>query len=166
MGRAKHTVIRHSNIYGPYDKYDLERSHVFGATVTKVMNAKDKIVVWGSGEEERDLLHVDDLVQFVEKSIEKQKMNYGLFNCGLGKAVSILQLVETMVRLSEKRILIEHDLSQPTIKTSLSLDCGKAKQLLEWTPTVDLETGIQRTLKWYRENVLNAEGVCEKTKNV
>ncbi len=166
LGRTKHTVIRHSNIYGPYDKYDLERSHVFGATVTKVMNAKDKIVVWGSGEEERDLLHVDDLVQFVEKSFEKQKSNYELFNCGLGEAVSILQLVETMVSLSKKRIQIEHDLSQPTIKTSLFLDCGKAKQVLEWTPTVDLETGIQRTLKWYRENVLNAEGVCEKTKNV
>ena len=66
---------------------------------------------------------------------------------------------------SKKRIQIEHDLSQPTIKTSLFLDCGKAKQLLEWTPNVDLESGIQRTLQWYRENVLNAEGVCEKTKN-
>ena len=57
LKRTKYTAIRHSNIYGPYDKYDLERSHVFGATMTKVMTSTNgKIVVWGSGEEERDLL--------------------------------------------------------------------------------------------------------------
>lgn len=157
LGRTKHTVIRHSNIYGPYDKYDLERSHVFGATITKVMNAEEKIKVWGTGEEERDLLHVDDLVQFVEKTIKKQDSPYELFNCGLGKAVCIRQLVEIVVRLSGKTLKIEHDLSQPSIKTSLFLDCIKAKEMLGWGPAVDLETGIQRTLQWYRENVMNTD---------
>ena len=59
ISSTKYTVVRHSNIFGPYDKFDLERSHVFGATMTKVMTAKDggKIVVWGTGEEERDLLY-------------------------------------------------------------------------------------------------------------
>ena len=41
LGKTKHTVIRHSNMYGPYDKYDLEKSHVFGATITKVMTSQD-----------------------------------------------------------------------------------------------------------------------------
>ena len=63
LGRTKYTVLRHSNIYGPHDKFDLERSHMFGATVTKVMTAQDgPIVVWGEGEEARDLLYVDDLI--------------------------------------------------------------------------------------------------------
>ena len=44
--RAKYTAFRHSNIYGPYDNFDLERSHVFGATITKVMTASKKITVW------------------------------------------------------------------------------------------------------------------------
>ena len=49
QGETKFTVARHSNIYGPYDKYDLERSHFFGATITKIMTAKEggKITVWG-----------------------------------------------------------------------------------------------------------------------
>ena len=59
IGKTKFTAIRHSNIYGPYDKYDLERSHVFGATVTKVMTAKE-IVVWVEGQKS-EILHVDDL---------------------------------------------------------------------------------------------------------
>jgi len=154
LNRTKHTVIRHSNIYGPYDKYDLERSHVFGATITKVMNAKDKIEVWGTGEEERDLLHVDDLVLFVEKSIKKQKNFYELFNCGLGKATSIQRLVETIVQLSGIDINIEHDLSQPSIKTSLFLNCKKAKENIGWEPSIDLNTGIRQTLEWYKENLM------------
>ena len=46
-------------MYGPHDKYDLERSHVFGATVTKVMTNEDGVInVWGTGEGARDLLYI------------------------------------------------------------------------------------------------------------
>lgn len=156
MGCTRHTVIRHTNIYGPYDKYDLERSHVFGATVTKVMTSDEKIVVWGTGDEERDLLHVEDLVRFVEFAIDKQNTSYEVFTCGLGKAVSIRNLVETMVQFSGKKLKIEHDLSQPSIKTSLFLDCSKAKEMLGWKPNIDLEEGVQKTFYWYRENIMSA----------
>ena len=54
----KTTAIRHSNVYGPFDKFDFERSHVFGASISKVMLAAREVTVWGTGEEERDLLHV------------------------------------------------------------------------------------------------------------
>ena len=43
LSNTKYTIIRHSNIYGPHDKYDLDKSHVFGATITKVMRAKDTL---------------------------------------------------------------------------------------------------------------------------
>ena len=67
LGVTKHTVIRHTNVFGPHDKFDLERSHVFGATVTKAMTSTTgAITVWGTGEEARDLIYVDDLVRFVE----------------------------------------------------------------------------------------------------
>ena len=83
LGRTKFTVLRHSNIYGPHDKYDLERSHMFGATVTKVMTASDgKIAVWGEGTEARDLLYIDDLVHCVEQSIRRQSEPFGLYNIG------------------------------------------------------------------------------------
>jgi len=130
IGETKFTAIRHSNIYGPYDKFDLVHSHVFGATVTKVMISKDKIVVWGTGEEERDLLYVDDLVGFTLLAIRNQKEKYQLFNCGYGKAVSIKDLVAKIIKASGKNLKIEYDLSQPTIKTSLSIDSSLATELL------------------------------------
>jgi GDP-L-fucose synthase len=150
---TKFTAIRHSNIYGAHDKFDLERSHVFGATVTKVMTAKDRIVVWGTGEEERDLLFADDLVEFVEAAIAKQPEKYRLYNCGLGQAIPIKELVQKIVTHSGKQLAIEHDLSQPTIKTSLFLDCSLAERELGWKPRTSLDAGIIKTLAWWQENI-------------
>lgn len=153
ISETKFTAIRHSNIYGSHDKFDLERSHVFGATITKVMNATDKVTVWGTGEEERDLLYVDDLVNFVELALAKQTEKYRLYNCGYGQAISIKDLVNKIVTHSGKDLKIEHDLAQPTIKTSLFLNCDLAKNELGWAPQVDLDTGIKKTLAWWQENV-------------
>ena len=152
LGATRHTVIRHSNVYGPHDKFDLERSHVFGATVTKVMTAGDAIEVWGSGEEARDLLYVGDLVDFVERAIDRQREAYALYNAGSGVAISVGELVRKIVAASGKRLEIRHDLSKPTIKTSLSLDCRKAARELGWTPRTGLDDGIGLTLDWWRKS--------------
>ena len=154
LGSLRTTVIRHSNIYGPHDKFDLERSHVFGATITKVLSAKDrKVIVWGTGEEARDLLYVGDLVDFVERAMDRQQTPFELFNCGVGKAVAIKELVHRIVAASGMDLKIEHDLSQPTIPTSLCLDCGKAERLLGWSPQMPLDQGIKTTIDWWRTHV-------------
>jgi nucleoside-diphosphate-sugar epimerase len=155
LGKTKHTVIRHSNIYGPHDKYDLEKSHVFGATVTKVMTSEDgKVHMWGTGEEKRDLLHIQDLIRFIDLAIEKQKKSYSLYNVGYGEAISISDLVKKIIELSGRDLEIVKDLSKPTIKTSLFLNCERAKKELGWHPSISLEEGIESTLKWYEENLL------------
>lgn len=154
LSSAKYTVIRHSNIYGPYDKFDLEKSHVFGATVTKVMTAEEggKIIVWGAGEEERDLLYVTDLVDLVEAVLEKQDTKFEIFNAGCGSSIAVNELVKKIVSHSGKNIRIEHDLTKPNIKTKLCLNCAKAKEILGWSRRVSLDEGIKKTLEWYREH--------------
>ncbi len=155
LGNTKFTVIRHSNIYGAYDKYDLGRSHGFGATVAKVMSAEDggKVIVWGAGKEERDLLHVSDLVRFVELAIEKQKSKFELYNVGYGSSISVKGLVSKIIAISGKNLKVEYDLSKPSIETKLFLDTSKAKRLLGWSPQVSLDEGIQKTLDWYKETM-------------
>ena len=151
LGRTKFTVLRHSNIYGPHDKYDLEQSHMFGATVTKVMTSTDgKIVVWGEGEEARDLLHVRDLVNCVELSIERQQEAFGLFNIGYGEAFSVKDVVMKIIAASGRDIEITFDRTKPTIKTSLFLDCARASAALGWYPQTSLQNGVRSTLNWYR----------------
>ena len=157
IGNTKYTVIRHSNIYGPYDKFDLEKSHVFGATMTKVMTANDggKIVVWGTGEEERDLLYISDLVSFVELAIDKQESKFELYNVGYGSSISVSNLVKKIIAYSGKDITIEYDLSKPNIKTKLCLDITRAKDLLGWLPKFSLDQGIRKTMEWYKSNIMN-----------
>lgn len=159
IGPTKHTVIRHSNIYGPHDKFDLERSHVFGATVTKVMTAPDpgKIVVWGDGTEERDLLYVDDLVDFVEKALVLQDSPFELVNVGSGESVSVRNLVEKIISLSGKNLEIEFDRTKPRIPFKLRLNIDRAKTLFGWQPRASLDEGIRRTLAWHDSHYLTGQ---------
>lgn len=151
LGRTRHTVIRHSNIFGPYDKYDLERSHVFGATVTKVMKSQaNAITVWGEGNEARDLLYVEDLVGFVEMAIERQTTPFELVNVGSGVAVPVRKLVEMIIAASGKKLSLDFDRSKPSIDTRLCLDSTKARKIFDWVPKITLEEGIDRTLSWYK----------------
>ena len=159
LGHTSYTIFRHSNIYGPYDKYDLEKSHVFGATMTKVMtNTDGKITVWGSGEAGRDLLYIDDLVESVALTLEKRtdskQKPFALYNIGYGQAISIKELIDKMVMASGKKIQIEHDLTKPDIKTRLCLNCDRAKKELGWEVKTSLDEGIQKTMSWYKKNVL------------
>lgn len=155
MSNTKYTAIRHSNIYGPFDKYDLEHSHVFGATVAKIMTNKDgKINVWGDGSEKRDLLYISDLVDFVETVIKKQKKRFELINLGMGVSVSVRNLIDKIIEISGKNLALKFDVSKPTIKFSLAVNIDKAKMKYGWKPKVSLDEGIRKTLAWYRRFIL------------
>jgi len=153
ISKTKYTCIRHSNIYGQFDKFDLDKSHFFGATVNKVMNSKKEIVIWGDGQEKRDLLFVDDLVNFVKICIKKQKKNFRIYNCGYGKAFKVKDIVSKIIKLSKKNLSVRNDLTKPSIKTSVFLDCKLAKSELGWSPNFTLEEGIKNTLNWYKQNL-------------
>jgi len=150
--QTKFTVIRHSNIYGPWDKYDLQRSHVMGATITKVLQASEKLIVWGNGEEIRDLLYIDDLVSLVNKSLTVQKENFLLINAGSDQGISVLNLVKLVAKIADKSLNIEFDSSKPTLKFSFICDSSKASELLGWKSTTSLEEGISKSINWYKEN--------------
>lgn len=153
LGKTRFTVIRHSNIYGPFDKYDLERSHVCGASVTKVMKAPEggKVVVWGGGVEIRDMLYVDDLIKFVRAVLTKQTTPFELVNVGAGTGISIRDMVGVIAKTSGKNINIEYDTSKPTIPFDLILNVDRAKQLFGWVPETSFEEGMKKTLAWYRQ---------------
>ena len=154
LGRTKHTVIRHANMYGPHDRYDLERSHVFGASMTKVMTAKDKVVIWGHGNEKRDMLYISDVVSSVELVLEKQNNAYELYNIGSGELYSVNEMVRKIVEHSGKQIAIENDLTKPSLDFRVCLDSTKAEKELGWRKKVSFDEGIRKTVEWYRKNIL------------
>jgi len=156
LGKTKFTAIRQSNLYGPNDKFNLEKSHVFAATVTKVMQAKEggKVFVWGDGSEAKDFLYVKDLAKFVEIILAAQKSQFELLNLGSGEAISIKNLVENIIQASGKKLQIEYDLTKPTRKVSLRINIDKALAW-GWKPSVTVSNGINKTIEWYEKNIKN-----------
>jgi GDP-L-fucose synthase len=153
MGRNKYTLIRHSNTYGPHDKFDLKKSHVLGASVNKVVNCKNnKVVIWGDGKEKRDLIFIDDLVNFIHLALINQKNKYELYNVGSGNLISINNLVKKIIKVYGKKIKVLNDNTKKTLRTSICLDTTKAKKELNWFPKISLNNGIKTTVDWYLRN--------------
>tara|TARA_R110002020_G_scaffold46539_24_gene132437 strand:- start:10833 stop:11795 length:963 start_codon:yes stop_codon:yes gene_type:complete len=149
IGQTKFTAFRHSNVYGPYDKFDLDKCHVVPAFVNKVINAEDILEIWGTGKACRDVIYIDDLIEFIDLCIKNQDSDYELFNCGAGQAYSILELAETIMKINQKNLQIKMDASKPDIPTTVILNCDKAKEKLGWSPRTPLLEGLVKTCDWY-----------------
>ena len=149
---TKFSVIRHTNVYGPYDKFDLKRSHVMGATITKVMQSNDSIEVWGTGSEIRDLLYIDDLVELVQLVFQKQKEKFLIFNAGSDQGISVTELVNKVCHAANKHLKILYRKDKPNLDFSFISDSSKAYQKFGWVAETSLEVGLNRTIKWWKNN--------------
>ena len=152
--KTKFTVIRHTNCYGPHDKYDLEKSHVFAASLLKVLSDSKSIKIWGNGEESRDFIHVRDVVNLFDLAISKQKNKYELMCCGSGSQVKIKDLINQMLKVCEKNMSMEFDVTQPSVAVNISLDSSKARFLFGWEQKISLVDGIRDTADWVRATIL------------
>jgi nucleoside-diphosphate-sugar epimerase len=117
------------------------------------MTSRDgKVLVWGTGEEARDLIYVDDLVRFVELAVDRQKSPYEMVHVSSGRVVTIRKLVEQVIAASGRSLRIEYDASRPTIKTAFALDNQRAFQRFGWKPEVSFEEGVRHTVRWWCES--------------
>ena len=152
LGDTKFTAIRHSNVYGPHDKYDLDKCHVIPAFIRKAHEAEGTMEIWGSGKAKRDVLYIDDLVDFIKLAIKKQDSKYELFNVGSGKAYAIEKIAEIACHVFSKYdVKFEYNTSKPDIPTTVVLDCSKAKEKLGWKPTRNFLWGMGATARWYEK---------------
>jgi GDP-L-fucose synthase len=155
LGKTKFTILRNSNIFGPYDKYDENKSHFFGATINKIFSTDSEyITVWGDGKSQRDLLYVSDLVDLVESALQQQSSRLELVNAGCGESRSITDIVSRIVALSGTKKKLRYDTSKPSIDSRICLDIRHAKRTFDWAPRVPLDEGITRTIAWYKRNIL------------
>jgi len=142
LGKTKFTVIRQTNIYGPNDEFDTDNGHFFAATVDKVINADKDIVVWGDGTEEKDLLYVKDLINFIQLVIDNQDSTFELVNLSSGKSFTVKDIVKTIMSVFDKDLEIKYDLTKPSRKYGLKVNSDKAKSLFGWESEYDLQKGI------------------------
>lgn len=147
------------NLYGPNDNFDLETSHVMPALIRKFHEAKkanEKVVIWGSGNPEREFLYVEDLadaVRFVILNVNAEDI-YGKgithLNVGSGKDISIKKLLGMIGDVTEFKGEVEYDLSKPDGTPKKLLDVSRINDL-GWKYTTELHTGIIKTYEWYNK---------------
>ena len=143
-----------TNLYGPYDNFDLETSHVIPALIRKTHEAKlnnqNEIIVWGTGEPLREFMHVDDCADGIIFLLENYS-NMEHVNLGTGQELSIGDLIEMIKSAVGFKGETEFDTSKPDGTPRKLLNSEKI-QALGWSPNISLQKGLKATYKWYLEN--------------
>lgn len=147
-------VVRPSNIYGPYDDFDPATSHVMAATIRKVIERQNPLKVWGTGDDVRDLIYIDDFIDALVLAAGKIN-SYDPVNIGLGKGYSIKQLLEMLMEIEGcQELKIEYDSSKPSMIPIRLINVNKAEQQLGFRAQTDVREGMKKTIAWYKSNVL------------
>lgn len=141
-----------SNLYGPYDHFEPERSHLLAAIIEKVAYAKRhnllEVDMWGDGKVRREFTYVDDVASFMIKSLERLEVLPITMNLGVGIDHSVREYYEMVINLFGTELKIIADPSKPVgIKRKL-LDISLA-QSFGWEPKTNIESGIEATINWY-----------------
>lgn len=144
-------VLRPSNIYGPYDDFEFETSHVMAALIRRVAERHDPLEVWGTGDDIRDWIYIDDFIDALMLATEKIE-SYNPLNIGLGRGYSIkeaLQIIMEVDGYTEAKI--KFDPSKPSMIPVRLIDTSKAETILGFKAKTGLREGIRKTIEWYRK---------------
>ena len=153
-----------TNLYGPNDNFHPENSHVIPGLINKIhealINNKKNVVLWGSGNPKREFLHVKDMasasifVMNLEKKIfyDQTKHMLSHINVGTGIDITIKDLSQMIAKIIGFKGELVFDQSRPDGTPRKLLDVSKLHKL-GWKSSINLETGLLETYKWYKENI-------------
>jgi len=143
-----------TNLYGPFDNFDLQSSHVLPAMIRKFHDARaegrPEVQLWGTGAPRREFLHVDDLADaclFIMRRYDEAEH----INVGTGEDLTIRELAEMVRDVVHPGARLVFDASKPDGTPRKLLDVGRLRDL-GWSPRVGLREGIASTYAWFQEN--------------
>ena len=154
-----------TNLYGPNDNFDLEKSHVLPALLRKMHEAKlnntPKVEIWGSGKPRREFLYSEDMADACVFLLENRdfkdtydentkEIRNTHINIGTGVDVSIKELANTIKKIVGYEGELYFDSSKPD-GTMVKLTDPSKLHALGWKHTVELEEGIRRVYEWYKD---------------
>jgi GDP-L-fucose synthase len=156
---SNHLVL--TNLYGPWDSYNPNRSHVVAALVRKFVEAKlagaPEVRLWGTGRPIREFLYIEDCADAIVEAAEAYAdMNLPLNIC-TGIGTSIRELSETIRDLTAFDGELVWETDKPDGQAMKILDPTRARASLAWRPTHSLRDGLAKTIDWYRANKSEAD---------
>ena len=142
-----------ANLYGPRDNFHETNAHVIADLIRKMAAGEEEVVLWGDGSPTREFLYVEDCVDGLVLAAERYDGPEPV-NLGAGKEISIRELAELVADVVGFRGTISWDTSMPNGQPRRSVDATRARELFGFEAHTPLREGLERTVAWYRENVL------------
>jgi len=141
------------NLYGPRDNFDPKSSHVIPALIKKCVDAidqgKNEIIVWGSGTPSREFIYVEDAAEAILLSTEKYNKSDPI-NIGAGFEITIKDLVNLIVQLTEFKGKVIWDNSKPDGQPRRMLNTSKAEIEFGFKAKTSFKKGLIKTIDWYK----------------
>jgi GDP-L-fucose synthase len=143
------------NLYGPWDNFDLEDSHVIPALIRKMVDANRRrdrhVVLWGTGNASREFLYVEDCAEAIVLATERYDSSEPV-NLGSGKEIKIRDLSEIIKGAVGYEGEIVWDTTKPDGQPRRCLDVSKARERFGFVAKTPFEVGLQRTVHWFEEH--------------
>jgi GDP-L-fucose synthase len=151
-----------TNLYGPGDSYNPDRSHVVAALVRKWVEAEmaktPSVEVWGTGKPIREFIYVEDCADAIVLAAERYDDAATPLNIGTGIGTTIRELAETVNTVSGYQGKMVWNTDKPDGAMMKVLDVTRLKKVLDgWTAPTNLKTGLTKTIAWYRANKAQAD---------
>ena len=148
-----------ANLYGEWDSYNPERSHVVAALIRKFVEAKmngdDVVRVWGDGKPIREFIYVGDVADAIMRATDVYN-DLSPLNIGTGIGTSIKELVGLIMMLTNYKGSLYWDTKMLSGQPKKILDITKMKKVLEWEPKTLLQDGLKATISWFEQNYTEA----------
>jgi GDP-L-fucose synthase len=146
-----------SNLYGPYDHFGSDKSHLLSAIITKAINAKNvkgKIEMWGDGKPRREFTYVEDFSDWIAISINKLATLPQNLNLGIGTDHTVHEFYSMVLKAIDYQTETIPNLDKPNGNMRKLMDSSKARAA-GWNPKTSIEEGILETINWYLSNKVN-----------
>lgn len=143
-------VLRYFTVYGPAGRPDMS---IF--RFVRWIAEGESIFLYGDGTQERDFTYVDDIARGTFTALRylvEQSPGFEVINLGSDRPVALNYAITILEELIGRRVVREERPGHPADVPATWADITRARQMLGWTPEVDLEEGLRRTVDWYMEN--------------
>lgn len=151
-------MARYHNVYGPNGTFDGGREKAPAAIARKVIEAKlsnnHKINIWGTGEQTRSFMYIDDCVFGTQLIMESSDVDFPI-NLGSDEQVTINKLVDITEEISGIKLKREYDLNAPKGVNGRNSDNTLIKKSLKWEPSINLKKGMEKTYAWIYDEIIS-----------
>jgi GDP-L-fucose synthase len=151
LGDIKIGIARGTAIFGPHDNFNLETCHVVPALIKRLLSGEDPFVVWGSPDIVRDFIYVKDVINGALLVLEKGE-SMRPYNLGYGSTITIGDIVDTILKVTDKTPKVEWDDSKPTTIPFRKVSTERIENELGFKTKYTFEEGMKETVDWYLEN--------------